>query len=381
MTDSTSADGSEGRAEVRIEGFQVVVPAGGAGTRLWPLSRADAPKFLHDVTGSGRTLLQATWDRLAPLSGADGVLMVTGTAHQEAVRAQLPGLRPDNLLAEPSGRDSMAAIGLAAAVLVRRNPEVVMGSFHADHVISGDEAFRAAVTEAVAVAQTGKVVTIGIQPTHPATGFGYIRPGGDLDVAGAPSARAVQEFVEKPDAATARQYVAAGNLWNAGFFVVRAKVLLDHLAARLPHLHDGLVEIAAALDADADGGTAVLERIWPNLTRIAIDLAIAEPVAAAGGMAVVPGSFTWDDVGDWHSLAGLLPPGSPAVIGDPSQVLGLESTGLVVPGTGRLVAVVGIEDAIVVDTPDALLVTTRAHAQDVKGVVAALRAAGRTALL
>lgn len=365
--------------DARIDGFCVVVPAGGAGTRLWPLSRAGAPKFLHDVTGSGRTLLQGTWDRLAPLSGPDGVVLVTGAAHVDAVRAQLPELAGANVLAEPSGRDSMAAIGLAAAVLVLRDPDVVLGSFHADHVITGEAAFRSAVVEAVAVARTGKVVTIGIEPSHPATGFGYIRPGDALGVDGAPSGRAVGEFVEKPDAATAEAYVAAGYLWNAGFFVVRAQVLLDHLASRMPEMHAGLVQIAAALDGP--DGADVLERVWPTLTKIAIDHAIAEPVSTAGGMAVVPGGFTWDDVGDWHSLASLLPAGSPAVLGDGAAVVGLDASGLVVPGTGRLVAVVGIQDVVVVDTPDALLVTTREHAQQVKDVVAALREAGRSDLL
>ena len=373
------------QATARIDGFAVVVPAGGAGTRLWPVSRAGSPKFLHDMTGAGRTLLQATWDRLAPLCGVEGVVLVTGAAHVEAVRTQLPDLGSRNLLAEPSGRDSMAAIGLAAAVLVRRDPDVVLGSFHADHVITGQDGFRAAVAEAVAVARTGKVVTIGIRPTHAATGFGYIRPGAALAVDGAPSALEVGEFVEKPDAATAKEYVESGYLWNAGFFVVRAQVLLDHLAQRLPELHSGLVQIAAALEADPDGASGaaaeVLDRVWPTLTRIAIDHAIAEPVAAAGGMAVVPGRFGWDDVGDWHSLAGLLPPGSPVVLGDPTDVVAIDAGGLVVPAGGRLVAVVGLRDVVVVDTPDALLVTTRQHAQQVKDVVGSLKESGRTDLL
>lgn len=362
-----------------IPGLAVVVPAGGAGTRLWPLSRAGSPKFLHDVTGSGRTLLQATWDRLVPLTGADNVLLVTGQAHAEAVRVQLPDLGVANLLTEPSGRDSMAAIGLAAAVLVRRDPDVVLGSFHADHVIEGQDLFRAAVAEAVAVARTGQVVTIGIQPTHPSSGFGYIRPGEVLSVAGAPGARAVQEFVEKPDVATATAYLDAGYLWNAGFFVVRAQVLLDHLRAGLPTLHDGLVEIAAALGTPE--GPRVLERVWPTLTKIAIDHAIAEPVALAGGMAVVPGRFSWDDVGDWQSLTALLPAASPVVLGDAAEVVAIDTTGIVVPGSGRTVAVVGLEDVVVVDTPDALLVTTLARAQDVKAVVARLRAEGRSDVL
>ena len=370
----------------RLEGFSAVVPAGGAGTRLWPLSRASSPKFLHDLTGTGRTLLQGTWDRLVPLCGPDRLLVVTGGAHAGAVTGQLPGLLEGNLLVEPSPRDSMAAIGLAAAVLAEREgPDAVLGSFAADHVIAAADAevFADAVAQAVATARAGFVVTIGIEPSSPATGFGYVRSGEALDVAGAPLARRAAEFVEKPDEETARGYLAGGqHRWNAGMFVVRAGVLLDHLAAQLPPLHDGLREVAAAWDGPSRRD--VLERVWPALTRIAIDHAIAEPVAAAGGVAVVPGAFGWDDVGDWDSLASLLPGAAEgvAVLGDPALVHAAGgASGVVVAGAGRAVSVVGLPDAVVVDTPDALLVTTRAHAQAVKAEVAAWRDAGRADLV
>jgi mannose-1-phosphate guanylyltransferase len=364
-----------------VPGFVAVVPAGGAGTRLWPLSRAGAPKFLHDLTGAGRTLLQQTWDRLVPLVGADGVVVVTGRAHRDAVAAQLPDLPAADLVGEPSPRDSMAAIGLAAAVLVRRDPDVVIGSFAADHVIADPAAFRATVQQAVAVAREGWVCTIGIAPTHAATGFGYIRSAGALEVDGAPDALVVEQFVEKPDAETAAAYLEEGGYrWNAGMFVVRAATLLGHLRMRMPELHDGLVEAAAGLEA---GDESVLDRVWPGLTKIAIDHAVAEPVAAAGGVAVVPGTFGWDDVGDWASLRALLPTadGVPTVVGDGSRVLSLGSTGLVVPASGRAVAVVGLDDVVVVDTPDALLVTSTEHAQQVKDVVERLRATGGQDLL
>lgn len=372
------------RAASRIEGFTAVVPAGGAGTRLWPLSRAGAPKFLHDLTGSGRSLLQATWDRLVPLAGDDRVLLVTGRSHAAAVREALPGLGAANLLLEPSPRDSMAAIGLAAAVLERREgPQAVLGSFAADHVITDDAAFGDAVRQAVATARTGEVVTIGITPTGPATQFGYVRGAEPLVVEGAPDAVRVAEFVEKPDAATAAAYLAGGrHRWNAGMFVVGAGVLLDHLAAQLPALAEGLRDIAASWDSPRRD--EVLDAVWPGLVKIAVDHAIAEPVAAAGGVAVVPGAFGWDDVGDWDSLATLLPGASEglAVLGDPSLVLGEDgASGVVVAGAGRTVAVLGLPDAVVVDTPDALLVTTRQHAQGVKSVVGAWRERGRDDLL
>ncbi|MGW6131838.1 mannose-1-phosphate guanylyltransferase [Cellulomonas sp. NPDC055163] len=372
--------------------FHAVVPAGGAGTRLWPLSRAGAPKFLLDLTGTGRTLLQGTVDRLLPLTGPGGVLVVTGERHAAAVSAQLPELGSADVLAEPSPRDSMAAIGLAAAVLLERHGEdVVLGSFAADHVIDGAEEFERTVREGVAAAQAGYVVTVGIAATEPSTAFGYVRSADPLGVEGAPSARHAAGFTEKPDAETAAAYLATGDYrWNAGMFFVRARVLLDHLAAQLPTLHDGLREIARAWDAP--DRAEVLGRTWPGLTKIAIDHAIAEPVAAAGGVAVVPGDFTWDDVGDFASLRPLLaaPAGAGAegghdgsrTLGDDAGVLRIDAPGtLVLGGASRSVTVIGVPDAVVVDTPDALLVTTRAHAQAVKSAVDGWRSRGREDLL
>ncbi|MFL6158785.1 MAG: mannose-1-phosphate guanylyltransferase [Marmoricola sp.] len=354
------------------EQLWAVVPAGGAGTRLWPLSRARAPKFLHDLAGDGRTLLQATYDRLEPLVG-DRLLVVTGVAHQDAVRGQLDALPADQVLAEPSPRDSMAAIGLAAAIIERQDPDAVLGSFAADHVIADPEAFRACVAEAAQVARTGVLVTIGIEPDGPSTGFGYIKLGHRLDGFG--TAHAVDAFVEKPDAATAAAYVASGDYrWNAGMFVARASVVLDLLAAEHPDLARDLRAIAAAPDR--------LDELWDGLTKIAIDHAVAEPAAAAGRVAVVPGSFGWEDIGDFEALTGLLPAGADGmrVLGDASQVLARDSSGLVVAGTGRTIAVLGLDDVVVVDTGDALLVTTTDRAQDVKAVVEALKAAGRSDL-
>lgn len=360
-----------------LEGFYAVIPAGGAGTRLWPLSRTKAPKFLHDLTGSGRTLLQATVDRLSPLTGDDGIMLVTGAPHVAACRAQLPHLGEQDVLAEPSPRDSMAAIGLAAAVLTERHGDVVIGSFAADHVISGRRAFESAVREAVAAARAGYLATIGIAASRPSVAFGYIRSDGGLGVDGAPSAQHVRGFTEKPDAATAREYLASGEYrWNAGMFIVRASVLLGHLAEQRPALHDGLLAIAKAWDTE-DRERALAE-IWPGLEKIAIDHAVAEPVAAAGGVAVVPGTFGWDDVGDFNSLAALLPSDDDKgskVLGDAGDVLRVDSAGsVVVPASGRLVSVLGLDDVVVVDTPDALLVTTRARAQQVKQIVDGIRA-------
>ena len=370
----TMTDGAALPADPAIDGFWAVIPAGGAGTRLWPLSRRRSPKFLHDLTGTGRTLLEGTWDRLAPLTGGR-VVVVTGLLHAEAVRAQLPDLGGEDLVAEPSPRDSMPAIGLAAAIIERRDPDAVIGSFAADHVIRHEGEFREAVREAVAVARTGRIVTIGITPTFPSTAFGYIRQGASLSVDGAPQARAVAEFVEKPDESTARGYLAEGGFWwNAGMFVARASVLLDTLDRYHHDLATGLRAIAAdpsRLDAD-----------WAGLEKIAIDHAIAEPAAADGLVAVVPASFSWDDVGDFASLGALVGAGStPAdgvtVIGDPADVVSVDASGVVAARGGRMVAVVGLDDVVVIDTPDALLVVARDRAQDVKAVVDRLKASGR----
>ena len=364
-----------------IEGFHAVVPAGGAGTRLWPLSRAGRPKFLLDLTGSGRTLLQATIDRLLPLTGPGGVLVVTGATHAEAVRAQLPEVGADDVLPEPSPRDSMAAIGLAAAVLEHRHGgDAVLGSFAADHVITGHDEFARAVREGVAAARAGYVATIGIEATEPSTAFGYVHAGASLGVADAPSARHVVGFTEKPDAATAAQYLATGEYrWNAGMFLSQAGVLLDHLADQIPPLAAGVRRIAAAWDTPARDDE--LAASWPGLTKIAIDHAIAEPVAAAGGVAVVPGEFGWDDIGDFASLATLLASSGTRTLGHDEEVLRIGADDALVVTSGRTVSVVGLAGAVVVDTPDAVLVTTRAHAQSVKAAVDSWRAAGREDLL
>ena len=356
-----------------LDHFWAVVPAGGAGTRLWPLSRASAPKFLHDLTGTGRSLLQGTVDRLAPLVGRR-VLVVTGAVHRPAVVGQLPELDPDAIVAEPSPRDSMAAIGLAAAIIEREDPEAVIGSFAADQVVADRAGFETAVAAAVRAARDGWLVTLGITPTHASTAFGYIHLGDEL--AGHPGTHEVLEFVEKPDAALAASYLRTGSFrWNAGMFVVRPGVLLDLLADQHPDFATALRDVAA--------DRTRLEAVWPVLPRIAIDHAVAEPAAAAGRVAVVPATIGWDDVGDFASLAGILArEGQPVtVLGDRADVLGVDSSGVVVPSSGRTVAVIGLEDVVVVDTPDALLVTTRARAQDVKQVVAALREEGRDDLV
>lgn len=366
-----------------LDRFYSVIPAGGIGSRLWPLSRADAPKFLHDLTGSGSTLLRATWDRLAPLSGPNRIMVVTGRAHRAAVEAQLPDLIDSNVVLESEPKDSTAAIGLAAAILVLREPDVIIGSFAADHVISDHRSFRRSVVEAVAVAEAGYIATIGITPTEPAIGFGYIHCGEALDIDTAPNAVLVDSFVEKPDLETAQSYLADGNyLWNGGMFITRADVLLAQLAETEPELHAGLIRLAEAWDTPRRG--AVVDQVWPELKKIAIDYTVAEPAAKAGKLAVIPGDFDWDDVGDFAAIAKLHSGGRKsdlAILGENARVLADASSGVVISQTGRLISLIGVTDIVVVDTPDALLVTTSANAQRVKAVVDALKLSGRSDVL
>jgi len=367
-----------------IPGFYVVIPAGGAGTRLWPLSREGHPKFLLDLTLKGRSLIQATWDRLLPLTSPARTTVVAGPGHIKSIRDQLPDLISHNLFCEPGPKESMAAIGLAAAILARRDPDAVIGSFAADHMISGDDAFLSAVAEAVDVAKKDYLVTIGIAPSHPSTGFGYVRLGEKLNISEAPNSRLVSSFKEKPDARTAAAYIATGNYrWNAGMFVSKATFLMELLKEYKPELHDGLQQIAACWDDEALRQNA-LNDIWFGLEKIAIDNAVAEPAAMEGKVAVIPATFGWDDVGDFSSLADLLPAeaNQPRILGDSNLVLTEQvAGGIVVPGSGRLIACLGVDDLVIVDMPDTLLVTTRARSQEVKRLVKKTRDAGWKQLL
>ena len=356
-----------------------VIPAGGSGTRLWPLSRAGHPKFLHPLTGTDASLLQATAERLAPLSGPEGTFVVTGVAHAAAVARQLVGVPEDNILVEPSPRDSCAAIALAAAVIARRDPEAIMGSFAADHLIADGAGYVEVVKQAMAGAATGLLMTVGIQPTRPETGYGYLQCGGPV---GAGPVVKVEEFKEKPAYDVAEAYVKSGNyLWNASMFVWRVDVFLTELARQQPQLHAGVQRIAAAWDGP--DREEVLGEVWPTLPRISVDYAVMEGAAAAGKVGTVSGDFGWNDVGDFHTLGEVLSAdvAGNVILGhagdDKPGVVLRDAEGLViVPQTGRLIAALGVRDLIIVDTEDAVLVCPRDRAQEVKAIVDDLKSRG-----
>jgi mannose-1-phosphate guanylyltransferase len=353
--------------------LHVVVPAGGSGTRLWPLSRAANPKFLHPLTGTRRSLLQATYDRLAPLSTPERLLIVTGTAHAPAVARQLPELPARNILVEPFARDSCAAIALAAAVIEERSPGAVMASFASDHLIADVDAFASTVWRAVEGAAGGALMTIGITPTRPETGYGY------LQCAGAPEPSAIQkvlEFKEKPALDVAESYLKSGRyLWNASMFLWRTDVFLAELAARRPDVHDPIRRIAAAWATEAQ--EAVLAELWPTIPKVAVEYAVMEPAAADGKVGTVPGDFGWSDIGDFETLGELLGRDADGVrlvdLGGDARVLAVDSDGVIAVPGGRLIATLGVTDLIIVDTPDAVLVCRRDRAQDIKRLTELLR--------
>lgn len=366
---------------MRPTDLHMVVPAGGSGTRLWPLSRATNPKFLHPLTGTDRSLLQATFDRLVPLCTAERLLLVTGTAHATSVARQLPDLPERNILVEPFARDSCAAIALAAAVIEERSPGAVMASFAADHLITDTAAFHEVVGHAVAGAAEGRLMTIGITPTRPETGYGYLR----CSEPARPGVRqTVLEFKEKPGADVAAAYLASGNyLWNASMFLWRTDVFLAELAARRPDVHGPVRTIAAAWESERQD--AVLAELWPAIPKVAVEYAVMEPAATEGKVATVPGDFGWHDIGDFETLGELLgreidgarvvdvSPDSPAV-------LVVDGDGMIaVPYSNRVIATLGVRDLIVVDTADAVLVCRRDRAQDIKKLTELLREQGHAA--
>jgi mannose-1-phosphate guanylyltransferase len=358
-----------------------IVLAGGSGSRLWPRSRRDTPKQLLDLL-SQRSLLQETVDRLEALMPLENIVVVTGEAHAGQAHAQLPGLPAANVLVEPAPRGTAPAIGLGLLYIRRLaagrdDPDPVIGSFHADHVITQAAVFRDVVREAADVAGEGSIVTLGITPDQPHTGYGYIERGDTVPSHGAWPVYRVARFVEKPPRATAEEYLATGRYsWNSGMFLWRLSTILDEYARHQPRLRAQLEEIGATWDTPDFNPT--LARVWPSIRTETIDVGIAEQ---SDRMAVIPADFGWSDIGDWAVVAELLA----AQQADPAQNavsgahFGLETTHSLIYGSvpGKLIATIGLDNLIIVDTPDVLLVCERSKNQDVKKVVEALKAQGK----
>ena len=354
--------------------LHAIVMAGGSGTRFWPASRAALPKQLLPLAGE-RTLLEDTVARLATLVPPERTMVVTAARLLDAVRRQLPGVPETGLVGEPCKRDTAPCIGLAALLVARRDPDATMVVMPSDHVISPAEKFRGAIrqAEALVAAAPGRLVTFGIRPTYPAESFGYIQQGEPLPVGpGQAPAHTVARFKEKPPAAVAAEYLAAGTyLWNAGIFVWKAATILQALAERQPECLVHLERIAAAWDSpDRD---RVFAEQFAAIKGTSIDYAVLEH---APDVAVIEAPFGWDDLGGWSAVARqqAADTAGNTCIG---RHLDLGSKGTIVQTSDdHLVVTLGLEDMLVVHTPDATLVADRSREEEVKQVVAELERRG-----
>ena len=354
-----------------------VILAGGVGTRLWPRSRRRRPKQLLDMVDR-HTMLQNTVERVEPLVPRERILVVTGVEYADQVRQQLPGIPPENVLAEPCGRGTGPSIGLAAVALSQRSSEAVMVSLHADHVIADAAGFRQLLAVAADMAAAGHLVTLGIQPSYPETGYGYIERGRLMRrVHGVPVFR-VSRFVEKPAAERAAEFVRGRrHYWNSGLFSWRVDTILQAMQRWLPALHAQLERIAAAWSTPERD--VVLSQVWGQVPAVSIDVGIMEQ---AEGIVVVPADIGWSDVGSWASLADILAADDEGnVILGESDLVCLDTRDSLVYAPGRTVAAIGLRDLVVVDTGDVLFLCPKDRAQDVRLLVDRLRACGREHLL
>jgi len=359
---------------ISMPSFWGVIPAGGSGTRLWPLSRSARPKFLLPLVRQETSLLQDTAERIWAMTPPERTLVVCGPAHTVAIARQLPEIPESNLIVEPSPRGSGPAIILAAALIHRLDPNAIMGSFAADHDVTDRPAFERAVQTAIRAAQEDCLVTIGLTPTRPETGYGYIERSDSIVIENdGTTAFEALRFVEKPPLETALQYLESGRfLWNASMFIWKCSRLLDVARTLMPDLLDAINQIVDVWDTPDREDTII--RIWEALPESTIDQGIMEK---AERVAVVPADIGWSDVGDWHGLGELIEQDSVgnSVRGDIVQVETKRS--VVWSETGRLVALIGLENVVVVDTEDALMVIDRDRSQDVKKIVGELKRLSR----
>lgn len=345
-----------------------VIMAGGRGERFWPRSREAMPKqFLSLI--EDRTMLQLTLERLVGLVDISDTYIVTGAEFREIILNQIPGLPTENIIIEPFGRDTAAAIGLSSMRLGRRNPREVMVVLPADHYISDASRFREVLKGAMSAAWRGEnIVTLGIVPVRPETGYGYILRGDLQDTfAGVPAYRAAR-FVEKPDFLKAREYLSDGNyLWNSGMFVWRVDLINKLIEEHLPGLAQGLKKIREALDNE--GYEEILEQVYSGLPKVSVDYGIMEQ---AENVLVIPGDFGWDDIGSWTALERYAQKDQYGnVLNGKGILLNTNNTFVFCPG--KTVALLGVENLVVVNDGDSLLISHKDRAQEIKKVVQNLR--------
>ena len=351
--------------------FYAVIMAGGSGTRLWPMSRRARPKQTLQLVGE-RTLFQQAVDRLAPLFPPDRILVVTKQDHVPLLQPQAPELPAENFIVEPQGRGTAPALGLAAVHLRRRDVDAVMAVQTADHYVADPESFRSVLAGAETAARADYLVTLGIPPACASTGYGYIQQGEPIPLdMGRPVFRA-RRFIEKPDPEAAERMAAGGDFyWNSGMFIWRVNRLFEELQRQMPGFSAQLAEVEEAL-RDPQEYAETLARVWPQVEEQTIDYGVME---GARDVAVIPARIGWTDVGSWSSLFELLPhdPSGNVLVG-PHETVDTRDT--LVFGQRRLIATVGVRDLVIVDTEDALLVSTKDRAQDVRQLVKQL---GRSA--
>ena len=351
--------------------FYPIILAGGRGTRFWPLSRKRRAKQLLALDGK-QTMIQQTVARLLPLAAAKNFWIITNDDLRSEIARQLPRIEKKRIIAEPVGRNTAPAIGLAAFLLLREDPDAVLGLFPSDHVIGDEKRYRQTLARGIALAgEDGNIIVLGIKPSRPETGYGYIEAGAAFDN----DISRVRRFTEKPDSGRAAEFLRAGNFfWNSGMFLWRAQTLADALREHLPRTAPLLEKIAATFGTRKFDAT--FRKLYPQCENISVDYAVAEPRSAKGEQAskiyCMPADFGWNDLGSWtalhehHSAKAQVQDGN-LIQGDGSFTLNAQ--GNYVHAPGKFVAAVGVSNIVVVETDDALLITTREHSQDVGKVV------------
>lgn len=351
-----------------------LIMAGGKGERFWPRSRVNLPKQFLSLTDDGKTMIQLTVERISPIVELENVYIATNKAYKELVKQQLPDLPEKNILCEPVGRNTAPCIGLGAVHAAGEDEDAVMIVLPSDHLIKNNEIFTETFKEACELAQQGKnLVTVGITPNYPETGYGYIKYDENI-VSG--NARGVARFVEKPDLDTAKSYLNEGTyLWNSGMFVWKVSTILECFREYMPVTYDGLMKIKAAINTDEQD--EVLEKEFPNLESESVDYGIMEK---ADNIYILPGNFGWDDVGSWLAVGRIKKndENGNVVAGN---VVTVNTKDCVIEGADKLIATVGLRDIVVVDTPDATLITTKENAGEIKQVLAKLRESGKVEYL